>query len=302
MKKHAPLDLSHPALKQLAIDLPSIGDELMMVDNLPIPPYMHEPFITHRAVAVFFHEGAYDISVQMRRYHVESPCVLVLLDNQTVQLHSVDPQPKATCIVLSQRAIEGLLPNRVDSQGLYRSILDYPVLPLRPEYLPIKDHTLALLRQILRLSEGNPNSLEAAQNLIRTFFFSVPQFKKTPPAAKSHRDEVLFDFLDLLHEHFRRQRNTDFYADCLCLSPKHLSRVVKQASGRTVHDWIDEYVTTEAKALLRSTDLTVRQVADALCFASQPLFTKYFQRTTGLSPSHFKRMMEGGVSLRNKRK
>ena len=81
------------------------------------------------------------------------------------------------------------------------------------------------------------------------------------------------------------ERTIEFYAKSLCLSPKHLSKVVKQASGRTVHDWVDEYVITEAKALLRSTDMTVCQVADALGFASQPLFTKYFRRAAGLNPT-----------------
>ena len=95
----------------------------------------------------------------------------------------------------------------------------------------------------------------------------------------------MFRFLNVLQNNFRSERTIDFYAKSLCLSSKHLSKVVKQVSGRTVHDWVDDYVITEAKALLRSTDLTVTQVADALGFASQPLFTKFFRRVAGVNPS-----------------
>lgn len=162
------------------------------------------------------------------------------------------------------------------------------MVPFQDDYRPTMELYLATLREILRHTD-NPNCLEAAKNLTRAFFLSIPQLKKASHIPKSHKDELMFNFLELLRNNFRRERTIDFYASRLCLSSKHLSKVIKQVSGRTVHDWIDEYVSTEAKALLRSTDMTVSQVADALGFASQPLFTKFFRRTSGLNPSDVRR-------------
>ena len=156
--------------------------------------------------------------------------------------------------------------------------------PIDDDYVPTMELFVASMHEVLRHAD-NPNRLEAAQNLIRAFFLSMPQLKKAPTIARSHREELMFRFLDVLRNNFRNERTIDFYANSLCLSSKHLSKVVKQVSGRTVHDWIDEYVTTEATALLRSTDMTISQVSDALGFASQPLFTKFFRRTTGHKPS-----------------
>ena len=163
-----------------------------------------------------------------------------------------------------------------------------PVVPFAGDYQPTVNLFIASLREVLR-HDDNPNRLGAVQNLTRAFFLSMPQLKKADHVPQSHRDELMFNFLQELRQHFRTERAIAFYADRLCLSPKHLSKVVKQASGRTVHNWIDEYVSTEAKALLRSTDMTVSQVADALGFASQPLFTKFFRRATGLNPSKVRR-------------
>lgn len=44
----------------------------------------------------------------------------------------------------------------------------------------------------------------------------------------------------------------------------------------------------EAKALLRSTNLTIQQISYELNFTSQSFFGKYFKRLTGMSPKEYK--------------
>ena len=65
------------------------------------------------------------------------------------------------------------------------------------------------------------------------------------------KDSLLYDFIQLVESEFRRERSVAYYANRLCVSPKHLSSMVKEASGRTAGDWIDSYVIMEAKALLK---------------------------------------------------
>lgn len=288
MKKNDPFGIKFSNLNEIGPSSACVGNDMMLIDNFELPDFVFEPFRTHYTTAVFLLEGEYDVSVNMNRYHIQAPCLLQLLSDETVQYHSTVQQPKAVCIVLSRRATEGLIPDRSDLIAFYQSVLENPVVPFADDYLPTVQLFVASMREVLRHGD-NPNRLGAAQNLIRAFFLSMPQLKKAPHVAQSHQDELMFRFLDVLRNNFRSERTIDFYANSLSLSSKHLSKVVKQVSGRTVHDWVDEYVTTEAKALLRSTDMTVTQVADALGFASQPLFTKFFRRTTGLNPSEVRK-------------
>jgi len=44
----------------------------------------------------------------------------------------------------------------------------------------------------------------------------------------------------------------------------------------------------EAKALLKSTNMTVQQIADELNFFDQSIFGKYFKRIVGVSPREYK--------------
>ena len=288
MKTNTPSEGKLPFVKDISPGALWVDEDFTLIDNFSVPDFMFEPFRTHYTIAVFVFEGEYDVSVNMRRYHVQAPCLLQLLSDETVQYHSTTLQPKAVCLVLSRRATKGLIPDRNDMIAFYQSVRENPVVPFAGDYQPTVNLFIASLREVLR-HDDNPNRLGAVQNLTRAFFLSMPQLKKASHVPQSHRDELMFNFLQELRQHFRAERTIAFYADRLCLSSKHLSKVVKQASGRTVHDWIDEYVTTEAKALLRSTDMTVSQVADALGFASQPLFTKFFRRATGLNPSKVRR-------------
>lgn len=109
------------------------------------------------------------------------------------------------------------------------------------------------------------------------------------PMRKSRKEEIMARFILTVREHFRTERQVAFYAKQLCITPKHLSAVVKSISGKTAGEWIENYVTMEAKVLLKTTDLPVQEIAVHLNFPNQSFFGKYFKHITGMSPTEFRR-------------
>ena len=65
--------------------------------------------------------------------------------------------------------------------------------------------------------------------------------------------------------------------------------LVKEATGRSATEWIDEFVIIEAKNLLRFSGKNIQQVAYALNFPNQSSFGKYFKRLTGISPMAYQK-------------
>lgn len=111
---------------------------------------------------------------------------------------------------------------------------------------------------------------------------------EAPGGGKIGRNRQIFDrFLNLVQQDYRRQRSINFYADRLCLTPKYLSAVIHQVSGRHAGEWIKDYVILEAKALLKSRKYTVMQVADMLNFANASFFGKYFKAAVGCPPRKY---------------
>jgi YesN/AraC family two-component response regulator len=69
---------------------------------------------------------------------------------------------------------------------------------------------------------------------------------------------------------------------------KYLSRKIRKITDKSAADRIDDFVMTEAKALLKSTNMTVLQINDALNFPLQSFFGKYFKRYGGMSPKEYR--------------
>lgn len=101
-------------------------------------------------------------------------------------------------------------------------------------------------------------------------------------------EEIFIEFIRLLPKHFAKHHDIAFYASKLNISSVYLSRVVRQVSNRTVIDFIDQMLLMEASFLLRTTSLSITQIADHLCFADTPSFSKFFSRLKGMSPREYR--------------
>jgi transcriptional regulator GlxA family with amidase domain len=65
--------------------------------------------------------------------------------------------------------------------------------------------------------------------------------------------------------------------------------VVRQVTGRTVIDYINQMLLMEATFLLRTSRLSITQIADQLHFADTPSFSKFFSRLKGVSPKDYRK-------------
>ena len=92
----------------------------------------------------------------------------------------------------------------------------------------------------------------------------------------------------LLPQHFVKHHDIGFYASELCITPTHLSRVVRQITGRTVVDYVNQMLLMEATFLLKTTDLSLAAIAERLRFADQSSFSKFFLRMKGINPKRFR--------------
>ena len=113
--------------------------------------------------------------------------------------------------------------------------------------------------------------------------------EKSDRSKISRQEDILWKFLTLLKQYHKEERTVNFYADKMCISPKHLSSVIKQMSHKTAHEIIADFVTMTAKRLLKATTMSIQEISDELNFANQSFFGKFFKQNTGQSPSAYRR-------------
>jgi AraC family transcriptional activator of pobA len=80
-------------------------------------------------------------------------------------------------------------------------------------------------------------------------------------------------------------------ADRLFISPRYLSDLLKQETGKTAIELIHLFLITEAKNLLTGADLNVGEVAYQLGFENISYFSRFFKQETGISPMRFKKQI-----------
>ena len=102
-------------------------------------------------------------------------------------------------------------------------------------------------------------------------------------------EEIFIGFIRLLPSHFAEHHDIAFYADRLHITPVYLSRVVRQVTGCTVVDYINQMLLMEASFLLRMSPMSITQIADHLHFADTPSFSKFFSRLKGMSPKEYRK-------------
>lgn len=94
----------------------------------------------------------------------------------------------------------------------------------------------------------------------------------------------------------RKHPEKDYPADLLArqsaLSPCVLATLFKQTTGLPPHAFLLACRIQRAKALLRTTDLSVTRLAEVLGFASSQHFAMQFKRETGVTPTDWRKGTE----------
>jgi len=272
------------------VEVNSIDDDLILLDKPVISSTFQYPIKVDVTAIIICIKGATEGAINLKHYATDGPCMFTILAGQIMEYKSISEDFTGLFIVMSNRFTDSLMPNTTERLPLSISVRDNPVTPLNEETLDGMIRYFEMLRRII-LEKDHPYRLEVARHLTLAFFYGayVDFHKSVGNSKRTHHEMLAEKFLHLVQTHYREQRRLEFYADKLCVTSKHLSKVIKATSGKLASDWIDEHVALEAKALLKSTSMTVEQISDELNFPSQSFFGKYFKRVAGMSPREYKR-------------
>ncbi len=101
------------------------------------------------------------------------------------------------------------------------------------------------------------------------------------------KKELLAKFMDLVRTFGEREHNPSFYAGKLFISVQYLSLICKQETGRSTSKLLASNLAVRARNMLRTPGATIKQTAEALNFADQSSFGKFFRKETGMSPKKY---------------
>jgi AraC-like DNA-binding protein len=253
-------------------------------------------------VMVFCVKGSVHMSVNLNEYDVKEGCLVVLTDQDIVKVEkgSDDDIRDLHWVVIAMS--QNFLTNfRVD----FRKILSEGVALIETPVLHLDQNIRGYFEDYLKLIGKLANSeLPMYKDAVRSLISSMVSIaagqwiadinrlrdKKVVKlnSRSEHKTLTFRQFIKLVSENYTQQRQVIFYADQLCMSPKYLSKLVKDVSGKSAPEWIDSYVLLEAKHLLKYSDMPIKEIVFRLNFSNQTVFYKYFKAHTGMTPTDYR--------------
>lgn len=109
----------------------------------------------------------------------------------------------------------------------------------------------------------------------------------------SQASRILQRFVTLLQEGlYKKERNVEYYASRLFITPKYLSEACVAVSGHNASYWIDRYTVQEIALQLRDCSKPLIDIAYELNFSSPSYLSRYVKRTLGCSPSEYRKQLK----------
>lgn len=285
--------ISYIELKEVFANLApqsmEIENEVLLIDNAELLNSSKEPYRTDCTTTLIYFEGETTFWVNMKEYHAKAPCMVTFLSDQILCTQNSEGDIVSKCIICSKHFTESLFGNSNSKLQLFHSIRQNPVIELKKSDLHIFSMYFKVLKSIADTPE-NPYRLEIIKHLTLSLYYGYTYglHQESEKGKLSRKEEISSEFVSLLRDNFITHRDVSFYADKLCVSAKYLSKVIKETLGKTPSELVYDYVLTESKVLLSSTDMTIQQIAYELNFETLDLFGKFFKRLAGCSPREYR--------------
>ena len=277
-----------------------IDNRLILIDNLDSPEsdesyglsFVNYPVKLSFSVAMIVISGLVRVRINLENFEAGENDVIIALKGNIGEFCYMHPDTRIAVIAFDDEFLN-IQKHIRTAMSIQQLVCSNPVLHLEDYFL---EESLDIYRKMKSKMQEVDHLFrkEVVQGYIQVMLYNAfNYFDKLRKADTSHlqsnsrNQEIYMGFIQTVQKNYMRERNITFYADVLCISPKYLSQVIKNVTGRLAGEWISDYVILEAKALLKTKRYTVQQICDMLNFANQSFFGKYFKRKTGMSPKAY---------------
>lgn len=271
----------------------SINDDFFISNDMKNLPQYKSPTRAYNTILSICLNGYTRVGINMQEYYIGPGTLYIVLPDQIIESIEISDNYQGIVIAISRNYTDEIFPKLKVMLQLFFYTKEYPCLNLQGNELNYIMEYYNMFWERVN-GEDNISTKEIVQSLTIAMFYEIYNiYRSRIPRKidKKNRKDVIYDqFMRMLSENYRKERSVNYYAKKLYLTPKHLSSVVKEISGRTAGEWIDNFVIFEAKSLLRSSQKNIQEIADELNFANQSFFGKYFKHYTGMSPKEYRKM------------
>ena len=269
-----------------------VSNDFFVADEKQLLSLSEFPYRSDGYIIGICTRGTARVEVNLQVYEAVPDAMLLATPFHVLRIYNASPDFLCRFLVFSKAFLTENNGNShfLETFGYFKNTSIPVIYPDNADARMILDVYLLMKQKIER--QGHPYRLEISRSILTTLLYEVQSVYEKQhtiiKAKQTRKQELNVLFQDLVFQHYKEHRTVQYYADALFVSPKHLTETIKDVTGRTAGEWIDDAVILEAKVLLRNNDISIANVAADIHFPDQSTFGKYFKKHTGMSPSDFR--------------
>ena len=269
-----------------------LSDNLILLENIGDVPLPDSPRRTNLIIVGLCTKGSARYTVDAREFSVNTGEAFIVSERHIIDKFLLSPDFVAPSIVVSVDFFHEIIHNVSEMSALFLYSRNHPVMRFNRKEQEVFQSYFHVMR--LRLKDKSNHFLkQLISTLMLAMFYDLSNViyhsKQEQPYHMSRPDAIFTQFIKIVEENCRTERRVSWYAKQLCITPKYLSETVKQVSKRTPNEWIDNYVTSEIRVLLKNTTKSIKEITKELNFPNQSFLGKYFKENVGMSPSKYRK-------------
>lgn len=284
--------ISVSQLKENDIPMSILNDDIILAGNVEYNLDMFDhPCRLDSFLVMLCIKGEAEIHVNLRQHTIRAGMLALSVPENIIQINRTQ-NFVVYPFFISEAFLRKIKIELSEVLSLYMYVKNNPVMPLSIEEIRSLEKFYFLTEDTMQ--SADTRKAHIMKGLIYALLFKLDEIacchqkSEQSVTARKSRSETFFDnFMQLLSHYHNQERSVKFYAAKMNITSNYLSGLIKEYSGKTAAEWIDEYVILEAKTLLKHSGLNIQEVAYQLNFSTQTFFGKYFKRITGMSPKKF---------------
>jgi len=248
-------------------------------------PHRHDFF-----EVLYLHKGSGVHVIDSNRYEVRPPCIFFMSPGQAHKLELSKDIEGYIYIFTS----DFYLINQSNQNRLLEFPFFFTIQQANPPLLLENSQETAFLEKLFVQAVSEVNKAGYSEELLRSLLdlilvYAASLYKVDEQMLVKGKGHLLVKrFFQLIEENYQNNYTVNEYASMLAITPNHLTQTVKQLTGKTSNDILQQKQLLEIKRLLVHTNLGVSEIATQLNFVDQSYFTKFFKKMTGMTPLRFR--------------
>lgn len=251
--------------------------------------YANYPCRLKAEIFVLCLQGDLEASIDLTRYKVRPGSFITIQPGTILQIYRVEGDLEIYFMGFSSNFISQSNLNKM-AVDMHYAAKDTPIIELKEKPVELLEDYFSLLLKTYNTCKPALNK-HILNHLLSGVFMGVSAMYKDKVESKtnlSKAEQISKNFNHLVMQNYTTQRSVAWYAKKLGITPAHLSTIVKQTTDKTCVEIITSMVIMDAKAQLKSTDLSIHDIAYSLNFTNMSFFGKYFKRHVGMGPLEYR--------------